>query len=172
MESKLLIEKLDNNLDNLNDITPNNIIPYESNKNIRASSFIYNNEKIDILVSLYSNAIFIIASNNAKLSNIFMYDLDDNEKEEEPFLDEEDLKEVKISKCLFGDRRNETLHFIINLIITALSDKIQKFNDKIKKIILSVNIPLLNSNNKVYSLDNDTKLFIDKLKENILQIFN
>ena len=125
----------------------NRIEPFE-NKNFRKSKFDINNKSYEICISLYSNCLFVLISSNGKISSMFSYDseLEDEEDDEEAvFLDEEQesnpennkINTVKISRFLFGDRRNEIIHFIANCLISYLFTKL-KGNQKVKKVVLGV----------------------------------
>lgn len=143
----------------------------DSNTNYRHDTFQVNNIKYDIGISIYSNAIMIIVTYNGKIGN--MYTLDADEEEEMNYIEEGDAPEIKMCQCVLGDRRNEKIMFIANLILSSIQKKISIKNSKIKKLILSLTLDESNSNNnKEFTINEETKTFISSMKESLNKILN
>ena len=122
----------------------NCIEEYPSSHNYKSVNFSYNNQKYEINVSLYSNAVMIFICYNAKLAN--MYELN---------IDLEEEQEKNVYNDLIGEE-NE------------VKDIILKINNKINKICLSLNL----DEELTKNLDNNSKEFLDIVKDNINKIFS
>ena len=121
---------------------------------------------------MYSNAILITISFSSKISQIFTLNIND-ESEDENILFDEDLKEnnILMSDCILGDRRNEKLKFISNIILTNISKIIKKKSNKIQKLILSLNLPNEFFSEEIFEIDEKTKEFLNIINKNINKIF-
>ena len=122
---------------------------------------------------LYSNAILIIISSSSKISQIFTLNINLDESEDENILFDEDLKEnnILMSDCILGDRRNEKLKFISNIILTNIYKIIKKKSNKIKTLILSLNLPNEFYSEEIFEIDNKTKELLNIINQNINKIF-
>ena len=81
----------------------------------------------------------------------------------------------KLEICILlilGDRRNEKINFISNLILSDLSKKISKKNSKIQKIIFSLTLSEFVIANKEFSITPEVRGLIVTLKEEINKILN
>ena len=153
----------------------NSIKEYASNNNYRRVSFLFKEQKYEMNVSLYSNAILVFICHNGKVSNI--YELNINMEEEQEanefgiFGDDprENLKDIDIAQCVLGTRGNEHMDFIANFILSYIKEIIIKINSKINKICLSLNL----DNNLIKNIEdkNEVKKFLDITKDNIGKIF-
>jgi hypothetical protein len=152
----------------------NNIKEFPTNKNYRSLSFSYNEQKYEINVSLYSNAILVFISFNGKISNLYELNIDKSEEEEmNDYMGdnpEDNIKDIEIAECILGKRGNEQMNFIANFIMTYIKDIILKINSKINKICLSLSL----DNDFVTNIEEQNKVkgFLDIIKENIGKIFN
>ena len=143
----------------------------DSSTNYRHDTFEVNKIKYVIGISIYSNAIMIIVTYNGKIGN--MYTLDAEEEEEINYIEEGDAPEIKMCQCILGDRRNEKTLFISNLILSSIQKKISLKNSKIKKYLLSLTLDESHSSdNKEFTINEDTKVFISALKESLNKILN
>ena len=147
---------------------------FPTNKNYRSVSFSYNEQKYEINVSLYSNAILVFISFNGKISNLYELNIDKSEEEEmNDYMGdnpEDNIKDIEIAECILGKRGNEQMNFIANFIMTYIKDIILKINSKINKICLSLSL----DNDFVTNIEEQNKVkgFLDIIKENIGKIFN
>ena len=153
----------------------NSIEEFPTNKNYRSINFTFNEERYEINVSLYSNAILIFISYNGKISNLYELNIDNNEELEmnDYYMDENDennIKDIEIAQCILGKRGNEQMDFIANFIMTYIKDIILKINSKINKICLSLSL----DNNLKNNIEEHGKVknFLNIIKENIGKIFN
>ena len=154
----------------------NTIEEFPSDKNFRTVNFIYNEQKYEINVSLYSNAILVFISFNGKISNIYELNLDVEEEQEMNDFNymggnqEDNIKDIDLAQCILGKRGNEHMDFIANFIITYIKDIIIKINNKINRICLSLCL----DNNLLKNIEdrNITKNFLDTIKDNVGKIFN
>ena len=152
----------------------NNIKEFPTNKNYRSLSFSYNEQKYEINVSLYSNAILVFISFNGKISNLYELNIDKSEEEEmNDYMGdnpEDNIKDIEIAECILGKRGNEQMNFIANFIMTYIKDIILKINSKINKICLSLSL----DNDFVTNIEEQNKVkgFLDIIKENMGKIFN
>ncbi len=154
----------------------NTIEEFPSDKNFRTVNFIYNEQKYEINVSLYSNAILVFISFNGKISNIYELNLDVEEEQEMNDFNymggnqEDNIKDIDLAQCILGKRGNEHMDFIANFIITYIKDIIIKVNNKINRICLSLCL----DNNLLKNIEdrNITKNFLDTIKDNVGKIFN
>ena len=140
--------------------------------NFKQINFEFDNKSYELNTTLYSNAILIIISFSSKISQIFTLDIND-ESEDENILFDEDLKEnnILMSDCILGDRRNEKLKFISNVILTNISKIIKKKSNKIQKLILSLNLPNEFYSEEIFEIDIKTKELLNIINENINKIF-
>ena len=140
--------------------------------NFKKINFEFENKKYELNTTLYSNAILIIISFSSKISQIFTLNIND-ESEDENILFDEDLKEnnILMSDCILGDRRNEKLKFISNIILTNISKIIKKKSNKIQKLILSLNLPNEFFSEEIFEIDEKTKEFLNIINKNINKIF-
>jgi len=140
--------------------------------NFKQINFEFDNKSYELNTTLYSNAILIIISFSSKISQIFTLDIND-ESEDENILFDEDLKEnnILMSDCILGDRRNEKLKFISNVILTNISKIIKKKSNKIQKLILSLNLPNEFYSEEIFEIDEKTKEFLNIINQNINKIF-
>ena len=76
-----------------------------------------------------------------------------------------------MSDCILGDRRNEKLKFISNIILTNIYKKIKKKSNKIKTLILSLNLPNEFYSEEIFEIDNKTKELLNIINQNINKIF-
>ena len=152
----------------------NTIEEFPTNKNYRSVSFKYNEQKYEINVSLYSNAILVFISFNGKISNLYELNIDKSEEEEmNDYMGdnpEDNIKDIEIAECILGKKGNEQMNFIANFIMTYIKDIILKINSKINKICLSLSL----DNDFVTNIEEQNKVkgFLDIIKENIGKIFN
>ena len=154
----------------------NTIEEFPSDKNFRTVNFIYNEQKYEINVSLYSNAILVFISFNGKISNIYELNLDVEEEQEMNDFNymggnqEDNIKDIDLAQCILGKRGNEHMDFIANFIITYIKDIIIKVNNKINRICLSLCL----DNNLLKNIEDRkiTKNFLDTIKDNVGKIFN
>jgi hypothetical protein len=132
--------------------------------NFRKTKFNFKDIEYELGISLYSKLIFVILSENSKMGNFWI-----GEIEGEDFNDGEDYTEIK---CLLGDRTNETNSFFTNFIISFLltSLKESKFT-KIQKVLLSAPIKL-NQFSTEQGLSEEYKEFLQIIKKNILSLLN
>ena len=140
--------------------------------NFKKINFEFENKKYELNTTLYSNAILITISFSSKISQIFTLNIND-ESENENILFDEDLKEnnILMSDCILGDRRNEKLKFISNIILTNISKIIKKKSNKIQKLILSLNLPNEFFSEEIFEIDEKTKEFLNIINKNINKIF-
>ena len=140
--------------------------------NFKKINFEFENKKYELNTTLYSNAILITISVSSKISQIFTLNIND-ESEDENILFDEDLKEnnILMSDCILGDRRNEKLKFISNIILTNISKIIKKKSNKIQKLILSLNLPNEFFSEEIFEIDEKTKEFLNIINKNINKIF-
>jgi len=140
--------------------------------NFKKINFEFENKKYELNTTLYSNAILITISFSSKISQIFTLNIND-ESEDENILFDEDLKEnnILMSDCILGDRRNEKLKFISNIILTNISKIIKKKSNKIQKLILSLNLPNEFFSEEIFEIDEKTKEFLNIINKNINKIF-
>ena len=154
----------------------NCIEEFPTSKNFRTESFMCNEQKYEINVSLYSNAILVFIAFNGKIANLYELNIDINEELENNHFgyvgydEEENIKDIAIAECILGKRGNEKMNFIANFIISYIKDIITKINSKISKICLSLSLDkdLMNNiedNKKV-------KIFLDTVKDSVGKIFN
>lgn len=154
----------------------NTIEEFPTDKNFRTVNFVYNEQKYEINVSLYSNAILAFISFNGKISNIYELNLDEDEEQEVNDFnymgdnEEDNIKDIALAQCILGKRGNEHMDFIANFIITYIKDIIIKVNNKINRICLSLCL----DNNLLKNIEdrNMIKNFLDTIKDNIGKIFN
>lgn len=146
---------------------------YPSSHNYKSVNFSYNNQKYEINVSLYSNAVMIFICYNAKLANMYELNIDLEEEQEKNVYndligEENEVKDIDIAECILGKRGNERFNFMANFIISYIKDIILKINNKINKICLSLNL----DEELTKNLDNNSKEFLDIVKDNINKIFS
>ena len=154
----------------------NTIEEFPTDKNFRTVNFVYNEQKYEINVSLYSNAILAFISFNGKISNIYELNLDEDEEQEVNDFnymgdnEEGNIKDIALAQCILGKRGNEHMDFIANFIITYIKDIIIKVNNKINRICLSLCL----DNNLLKNIEdrNMIKNFLDTIKDNVGKIFN
>jgi len=141
--------------------------------NYKKITFEFEKISYEFNATLYSNAILIIISSSSKISQIFTLNINLDESEEENILFDEDLKEnnILMSDCILGDRRNEKLKFISNIILTNIYKKIKKKSNKIKTLILSLNLPNEFYSEEIFEIDIKTKELLNIINENINKIF-
>ena len=141
--------------------------------NYKKITFEFEKISYELNITLYSNAILIIISSSSKISQIFTLNINLEESEEENILFDEDLKEnnILMSDCILGDRRNEKLKFISNIILTNIYKKIKKKSNKIKTLILSLNLPNEFYSEEIFEIDIKTKELLNIINENINKIF-
>ena len=141
--------------------------------NYKKITFEFENISYELNTTLYSNAILIIISSSSKISQIFTLNINLDESEDENILFDEDLKEnnILMSDCILGDRRNEKLKFISNIILTNIYKKIKKKSNKIKTLILSLNLPNEFYSEEIFEIDIKTKELLNIINENINKIF-
>lgn len=141
--------------------------------NYKKITFEFEKISYELNTTLYSNAILIIISSSSKISQIFTLNINLDESEEENILFDEDLKEnnILMSDCILGDRRNEKLKFISNIILTNIYKKIKKKSNKIKILILSLNLPKEFYSEEIFEIDIKTKELLNIINENINKIF-
>lgn len=139
--------------------------------NYRYGFFEYNKIKYEIGISLYQNAILILITYNGKIGNMYTLDIEE-EDNIDAFIEEDEAPEIKTADCILGDRRNEKINFISNLILSDLSKKISKKNSKIQKIIFSLTLSEFVIANKEFSITPEVRGLIVTLKEEINKILN
>ena len=141
--------------------------------NYKKITFEFEKISYELNTILYSNAILIIISSSSKISQIFTLNINLDESEDENILFDEDLKEnnILMSDCILGDRRNEKLKFISNIILTNIYKKIKKKSNKIKTLILSLNLPNEFYSEEIFEIDIKTKELLNIINENINKIF-
>ena len=141
--------------------------------NYKKITFEFEKISYEFNATLYSNAILIIISSSSKISQIFTLNINLDESEEENILFDEDLKEnnILMSDCILGDRRNEKLKFLSNIILTNIYKKIKKKSNKIKTLILSLNLPNEFYSEEIFEIDIKTKELLNIINENINKIF-
>ena len=141
--------------------------------NYKKITFEFEKISYELNTTLYSNAILIIISSSSKISQIFTLNINLDESEEENILFDEDLKEnnILMSDCILGDRRNEKLKFISNIILTNIYKKIKKKSNKIKTLILSLNLPNEFYSEEIFEIDIKTKELLNIINQNINKIF-
>ena len=141
--------------------------------NYKKITFEFEKISYELNTILYSNAILIIISSSSKISQIFTLNINLDESEEENILFDEDLKEnnILMSDCILGDRRNEKLKFISNIILTNIYKIIKKKSNKIKTLILSLNLPNEFYSEEIFEIDNKTKELLNIINQNINKIF-
>ena len=91
----------------------------------KSVNFSYNNQKYEINVSLYSNAVMIFICYNAKLANMYELNIDlEEEQEKNAYNDligeENEVKDIDIAECILGKRGNERFNFMANFIISYI----------------------------------------------------
>ena len=153
----------------------NSIEDFPTNKNYRSIIFTFNEQKYEINVSLYSNAILVFISFNGKISNLYELNIDNSEEQDMNdynYIDESEenyIKDIEIAQCILGKRGNEQMDFIANFIMTYIKDIILKINSKINKICLSLSLDI----NLVNNIEEHEKVkkFLNIIKENIGKIF-
>lgn len=153
----------------------NYIEEFKSNKNFRNVNFSFNEQNYEINVSLYSNAILVFISFNAKISKLYELNIDITEEQEinDDYLGEQEennIKDVEVAQCILGKRGNEQMDFIANYIITYIKGIVLKINSKINKICLSLSLDK-NLLNEIEDI-NKIKDFLNITKDNIGKIFN
>ena len=141
--------------------------------NYKKITFEFEKISYELNTILYSNAILIIISSSSKISQIFTLNINLDESEDENILFDEDLKEnnILMSDCILGDRRNEKLKFLSNIILTNIYKKIKKKSNKIKTLILSLNLPNEFYSEEIFEIDIKTKELLNIINENINKIF-
>jgi hypothetical protein len=141
--------------------------------NYKKITFEFEKISYELNTILYSNAILIIISSSSKISQIFTLNINLDESEDENILFDEDLKEnnILMSDCILGDRRNEKLKFISNIILTNIYKIIKKKSNKIKTLILSLNLPNEFYSEEIFEIDNKTKELLNIINQNINKIF-
>ena len=141
--------------------------------NYKKITFEFEKISYELNTILYSNAILIIISSSSKISQIFTLNINLDESVDENILFDEDLKEnnILMSDCILGDRRNEKLKFISNIILTNIYKIIKKKSNKIKTLILSLNLPNEFYSEEVFEIDNKTKELLNIINQNINKIF-
>ena len=141
--------------------------------NYKKITFEFEKISYELNTILYSNAILIIISSSSKISQIFTLNINLDESEDENILFDEDLKEnnILMSDCILGDRRNEKLKFISNIILTNIYKIIKKKSNKIKTLILSLNLPNEFYSEEIFEIDIKTKELLNIINENINKIF-
>ena len=141
--------------------------------NYKKITFEFEKISYELNTTLYSNAILIIISSSSKISQIFTLNINLDESEDENILFDEDLKEnnILMSDCILGDRRNEKLKFISNIILTNIYKIIKKKSNKIKTLILSLNLPNEFYSEEIFEIDNKTKELLNIINQNINKIF-
>ncbi len=153
-----------------------NCIEEFPSKNFRSESFVYNEQKYEINVSLYSNAILVFIAFNGKIANMYELNIDINEELENNnfgyvgYDEEENIKDIAIAECILGKRGNEQMNFIANFIISYIKDIIIKINSKISKICLSLSLDKELMNN--IEDNKKVKIFLDTVKDSVGKIFN
>ena len=143
----------------------------QANSNFRCANFIYNEQKYEMNVSLYSNTILVFISYNGKISNLYELNIDAHEEKENYFDDGDiDIKDVDIGHCILGKRGNDQMNFFSNFIMSNIKDIIINNNSKITKICLSLSLDnkLLND----FEDNNKDKYFLNEIKYIIGKIFN
>ena len=131
----------------------------------------FNEQKYDLNVSLYSNAIFVFISYNGKISNLYELNIESNEEQENYFNDgDEEIKDIDIGHCILGKRGNEQMNFISNFIMSYIKDIVTCINTKIIKICLSLSL----DNKFIRDIEENDKVknFLNEIKKNISKIFN
>ena len=149
----------------------NSIEELPTNTNFRTINFMFNEQKYDLNVSLYSNAIFALISYNGKISNLYELNIESNEEQENYFNGgDEEIKDIDIGHCILGKRGNEQMNFISNFIMSYIKDVITCINAKIVKICLSLSL----DNKFIRDIEEDDKVknFLSEIKKNISKIFN
>ena len=141
--------------------------------NYKKITFEFEKISYELNTILYSNAILIIISSSSKISQIFTLNINLDESEDENILFDEDLKEnnILMSDCILGDRRNEKLKFISNIILTNIYKIIKKKSNKIKTLILSLNLPNEFYSEEIFEIDIKTKELLNIINQNINKIF-
>ena len=141
--------------------------------NYKKITFEFEKISYELNTILYSNAILIIISSSSKISQIFTLNINLDVSEDENILFDEDLKEnnILMSDCILGDRRNEKLKFISNIILTNIYKIIKKKSNKIKTLILSLNLPNEFYSEEIFEIDNKTKELLNIINQNINKIF-
>ena len=141
--------------------------------NYKKITFEFEKISYELNTILYSNAILIIISSSSKISQIFTLNINLDESEDENILFDEDLKEnnILMSDCILGDRRNEKLKFISNIILTNIYKIIKKKSNKIKTLILSLNLSNEFYSEEIFEIDIKTKELLNIINENINKIF-
>ena len=149
----------------------NSIEEIKTNTNFRTVNFMFNEQKYDLNVSLYSNAIFVFISYNGKISNLYELNIESNEEQENYFNDgDEEIKDIDIGHCILGKRGNEQMNFISNFIMSYIKDIVTCINTKIIKICLSLSL----DNKFIRDIEENDKVknFLNEIKKNISKIFN
>ena len=149
----------------------NSIEELRTNTNFRTVNFMFNEQKYDLNVSLYSNAIFVFISYNGKISNLYELNIESNEEQENYFNDgDEEIKDIDIGHCILGKRGNEQMNFISNFIMSYIKDIVTCINTKIIKICLSLSL----DNKFIRDIEENDKVknFLNEIKKNISKIFN
>jgi hypothetical protein len=141
--------------------------------NYKKITFEFEKISYELNTILYSNAILIIISSSSKISQIFTLNINLDESEDENILFDEDLKEnnILMSDCILGDSRNKKLKFISNIILTNIYKIIKKKSNKIKTLILSLNLPNEFYSEEIFEIDNKTKELLNIINQNINKIF-
>lgn len=150
----------------LNKVENINLNTYEKSKNFRKTQITLNNTNFDICVSVYSNVIFIVVTQNGKLGSFYVGECEHMDD----LSIEENIYEVK---CLLGNRQDEQneqfcnmlIHFIFNYIYNE--SNIERFS-KIEKIILSTTIKF----NELFKDKNEFMQLIKSVTNSVLNILN
>jgi hypothetical protein len=133
--------------------------------NFRKANFKFKDVEYELGISLYSQLIFIIVTENSKLGNMYI-----GEIENEDFIEED--SEFFDVKCILGDRNNEESQFLANFVINYLFRSLKNSNNsKIQKILVSSTLKR-GSFTDDNGLTGEFKNFISVLKENLIVLLN
>lgn len=100
--------------------------------NFRKIMLTYGNTEFELAVSVYSNLIFIIITENSKIGNFWLGEME--------YEDLEDPTEnVYNTQCMLGNRKDETSYFLSNFIVQFVLGSIRKKDSysKIQKVLVS-----------------------------------
>ncbi len=110
-----------------------NIFPNDNIKNFKSTIFEYLGFKFTLCITIFSNLIFVIISQNGKLGSFYLGEKD----QEKDFLEEESEEFVINTKCLLGNRKDETNLFLSETLIRKI---FQSSSEYIKKVLISTTI--------------------------------
>ena len=164
------INYFDQKLKSLEDLKINDNLT-TSSSNFFKQIFSFNEINFELAISLYSNMMLVIISNNSKMGNFWLAEV---EEESEEMLDDE---EVSIDlNCILGERNNEFYQVVANMIVRKLLNCMKKTGIQIKNILVSlafrsIDIDITNPVKDIVEVSTKTKQFIELITNNLESIF-